>query len=108
MRKFLLLSMIFLFASPPVLVFSQPNTRIEYIPKFENSNYPQIAYWFLTPEILENGKYLDFLDNMAKTNPFDLIFLDARNGPSLGDVEKMHPILEQIVSRAHEKNMKVG
>ena len=108
MRKFLLLSMIFLFASPPVMVFSQPNTRIEYIPKFENSNYPQIAYWFLTPEILENGKYLDFLDNMAKTNPFDLIFLDARNGPSLGDVEKMHPILEQIVSRAHEKNMKVG
>lgn len=61
MKKFLIISILFLLISIPSLVFSQPNTTVEYIPKFENSNYPQIAYWFLTPEILENGKYIPFL-----------------------------------------------
>lgn len=87
---------------------AQHELKIEYIKEFKNSNHPQIAYWFLMPGILENGQYLKDLDQMAEKNPFDFIYLDARNGSSFSDVEKMHPILEKIVAKAHEHNIRVG
>ena len=90
------------------LLFAQQNPKVEYIDSFKNSNHPQIAYWFLTPGILGNDQYLKDLDKMAERNPFDLIYLDARNGPSFSDVGKMHPIMEKIVARAHERNIKIG
>ena len=106
MRKLLLSSLLILIIS--LSGKAQKNTSVEYVSEFKNSNHPQIAYWFLTPGILENGQYLKDLDNMMERNPFDLIYLDARNGASFGDVGKMHPILEKIVNKAHERNIKVG
>ncbi len=108
MNNFLPISIVFLFISLPSLVFSQKNTKVVYIHEFKNTNHPQVAYWFLTPEILENGQYMKDLDKMISTSPFDFIFLDARNGPSFGNVEKMHPVLENIVSQAHKQNIKIG
>lgn len=74
----------------------------------KNSNHPQIAYWFLTPEILFNEKYLQDLDSIVNNSLFDFIFLDAREGCSFNDIEKMHPALEKIVNQAHRRNIKVG
>lgn len=87
---------------------AQQNTSVEFVSEFRNSNHPQIAYWFLTPGILENDQYLKDLDKMIARNPFDLIYLDARNGTGFSEVGKMHPILEKIVNKAHERNIKVG
>ncbi|MEI7423825.1 MAG: hypothetical protein WCK18_17105 [Prolixibacteraceae bacterium] len=106
MSKLLLSSLLILIIS--LSGKAQKNTSVEYVNEFKNSNHPQIAYWFLTPGILENGQYLKDLDNMMERNPFDLIYLDARNGASFSDVGKMHPILEKIVNKAHERNIKVG
>lgn len=108
MKNFISICLVFVFISVPRLVFSQQNTKVAYISEFKNTNHPQVAYWFLTPEILENGRYLDDLDNIMKTSPFDFIFLDARNGASFGNPGKMHPVLENIVSRAHQHNIKIG
>lgn len=73
MKYFYPISILFLFISIPSLGFSQPNTKVEYIPKFENSNNPQIANWFLTPEILKNGKYIPFLEHMINKSPINYL-----------------------------------
>ncbi|HQS54377.1 MAG: hypothetical protein B7Y15_01745 [Bacteroidetes bacterium 24-39-8] len=90
------------------LVWAQSQAKIQYVDHFDNSHHPQIAYWFLTPAILENGQYLKDLDSMISKSPFDFIFLDAREGCSLEDQEKMLPIVGNIVKAAHLRNVKVG
>lgn len=108
MKNYISTFIVFLFVSFPAFVFSQSGSDVEFIAKFENANHPQVAYWFLTNEILENEKYLDDLDNITEHSPFDFIFLDCRNGPTFSNVGKMHPVLEKIVARAHSRNIKVG
>ncbi len=78
------------------------------IPAINNSNHPQIAYWFLTPEILVNDQYLTDLNYMIDHTLFDFIFLDARNGCNFDNVTVMHPVLEKIVALAHKRNIKIG
>ena len=102
------LTLLLIFIGIHSIAFSEGNTKVETAGKFKNSNHPQIAYWFLTNEILENEKYLPELDNIIDHSLFDLIFLDCRNGPSFSNVAKMHPILEKIVARAHSRNIKIG
>jgi hypothetical protein len=106
MRKKLLFTLLAMLAL--LSLKAQQNTKIEYVNAFKNSNHPQIAYWFLTPGILGNDQYLKDLDKMTDRNPFDLIYLDARNGSSFSDTIKMRPILEKIVAKAHERNIKMG
>jgi hypothetical protein len=108
MKKLFLIALSILFFPFQSLLFSQQKTRIEYVSDFININHPQIAYWFLTPEILVNDKYLKDLDEMIDHSRFDFIFLDARNGCRFSDIEKMHPVLEKIVTRAHQRKIKIG
>ena len=81
---------------------------VNKIPGINNSNHPQVAYWFLTPEILANDKYLTDLNYMIDHTLFDFIFLDARDGCSFDKVEVMHPVMEKIVALAHKRNIKIG
>lgn len=108
LKNIILIPLIIFVFSTQSLLFSQQNTDIEYISYFKNTNHPQITYWFLTPEILVNDKYLKDLDEMIDRLLFDFIYLDARNGTSFGDVEKMHPVMEKIVALAHKRNVKIG
>ena len=39
---------------------------------------------------------------------FDFIFLDARNGCTFSDIKKMHPVMEKIVAKAHQRYIKIG
>jgi hypothetical protein len=108
MKKLLLFIFLILAFSVSSILLAQQNQDIKYVSDFENSNHPQIAYWFLTPEILVNDQYLKDLDNMIDKSHFDFIFLDARDGCSLDNLEIMHPVLEKIVDKAHKHNIKVG
>jgi hypothetical protein len=89
-------------------VCAQTSSNIEYVKGFENKNHPQIAYWFLTPAIVDTDSYLSYMDNMLDHSYFDFIFLDAREGSSFDNVEKMHPVLEKIVAHAHERHIRIG
>lgn len=108
MKKLILIVLPILLISIPSFLYAQTVTKPEYVNEFPNSNHPQIAYWFLTPDILKNDKYLKDLDNMIDHTLFDFIFLDSRNGYSFEDVQRMHPIVEKIVARAHQRNIKIG
>ena len=98
MKYFYPISILFLFISIPSLVFSQPNTKVEYINlrKFELSSDSLLV---LTHEILENGKYIPFLKNMINKVHSIFIFLDARNGPSFGNVEKCILSLNKLLNK---------
>ena len=76
--------------------------------KIVNKHHPQVAYWFITPDLLEHDKYLSDLDSIAKAGIFDLVFLTAREGLSFFDTAKMHPVLTRLVHRAHQKGIRIG
>jgi hypothetical protein len=89
-------------------VLAQTPIKTDYVTRFNNTNYPQIAYWFLTPAVLENEKYLSDLNTMIDNTLFDFIFLDAREGCSFDKLEIMHPVMQKIVALAHQRNIKIG
>ncbi|MEI7830631.1 MAG: hypothetical protein WCI31_12725 [Prolixibacteraceae bacterium] len=108
MKRIQLFAFLMILFSSQFLLLAQQNQGIQYVSDFKNSNHPQIAYWFLTPEILVNDQYLKDLDNMIDHSHFDFIYLDARDGCSFDNLEIMHPVLEKIVAKAHKRNIKVG
>ena len=108
MRKLHLILFFILFFLNLSSLFAQPSQGIQYVSDFKNSNHPQIAYWFLTPEILVNDQYLADLDKMISHSLFDFIYLDARDGCSFDNLEVMHPVVAKIVALAHQRNVKIG
>lgn len=76
--------------------------------QFENRNHPQVGYWFLTPDIVEDDRYLADFEEMLDKAPYDLYFLDAREGASFNNLDPMHQVVKNIVERAHERDVKVG
>ncbi len=108
MRRLLLIPTLILLSSVQAFLLAQKHKEIQYVSNFQNTHHPQIAYWFLTPEILVNDKYLKDLDQMIDHTLFDFIYLDARNGCALDNTQVMHPVLEKIVALAHQRNVKIG
>lgn len=90
------------------LAACQTITVVEEIESFENRNHPRVLYWFWSPEVLQNDRYLSDLDSIAATSPFDLVFITARDGVDFYDYAVMRPIFTRLVERAHEKQIKVG
>ena len=84
-----------------------PIADTRYVQEIPNTSHPQIAYWFITADLLVNDKYLRDLENFAANTPFDLIFLTARS-VDFFDHEKMHPVFTKMVKRAHELGLKIG
>lgn len=108
MKNSVLISLLVLMMFQHNNVLAQMAIKTNYVTKFKNSNHPQIAYWFLTPALLENEKYLSDLNSMIDNTLFDFIFLDAREGCSFDKLEIMHPVMQKIVALAHQRNIKIG
>lgn len=81
---------------------------IQYVDKLQNTRHPSIGYWFITPETLQGDAYLKQIEEFARTTPYDLIFLTARNGIDFFDVEKMHPVFERLVRKADSLHIGIG
>jgi len=80
----------------------------EYEAKIQNSNHPRIVYWFITPEILQNDRYLSMIDTIATKTPFDLVFLSAREGCNFFDTTTMKPVFSMLVTYAQKRGIKIG
>ncbi|EOR92815.1 : hypothetical protein [Arcticibacter svalbardensis MN12-7] len=91
------------------LIFKNLSAQsISYVPKFANENHPEIGYWFISPDLLKNDRYLDELDSIINLCPYTMVFLTAREGNNFYETEKMHPYFEKIVSKAHKSGIKIG
>jgi hypothetical protein len=79
-----------------------------YVDRFANTNHPEIGYWFISPDELNGSVYLPYLDHIADTCPYTLLFLTAREGADFYDTKLMHPVFSGIVAEAHKRNLRVG
>ena len=104
MKRYFLLAIC---ATTWLLSYSQ-NTQINYVPAFENENHPEIGYWFISPNLVEDGSYLAHLDSIATKSKYTLLFLTARAGADFYDYKMFYPVFKNIVAFAHKKGLKIG
>jgi len=86
----------------------QPVADVQHVDRMPNTANPELLYWFINPKELADENYVHDLEQVAADGTFDFVFLTARNGADFYDYAKMHPVLQDLVSRAHAKGIRVG
>ncbi|MES1226852.1 MAG: hypothetical protein ABUT20_65870, partial [Bacteroidota bacterium] len=82
--------------------------NVHYVNSFNNTNHPQVAYWFFTPAMMQEENYKNKIDSFAAFSKYTLIFLTQRDGCDFYDAKTMHPVFAKLVSYAHQKNLKIA
>ena len=99
-----------LFLSCCLLVISvcaqQP--KINYVDAFENTNHPQVAYWFFAANMMPEERFKGKIDSFVEYSKYTLVFLTERDGCNFHDIKTMHPVFEKLVAYAHLKGLKIG
>lgn len=100
----------FLFSWLPMLAFclQAQDLKVKYVDAFENSNHPQVAYWFITSDQHKPAVYKAKIDSFVQFSKYTLVFLTEREGFSFYDSTNMHPIFKDMVAYAHQKGLKLG
>jgi hypothetical protein len=89
--------------------FAQANTTsIKKVDAIENTNHPQIAYWFFNKEMLVETVWKNKIDSLVANSKYTLIFLTSRNGLDFFEPEKMKPTFTKLVAYAHSKGLKIA
>jgi len=100
-------SFIFFITMLPCILYAQKQD-VRYINAFQNSNHPQVAYWFFTSGMMPEKNYKDKIDSLVKFSKYTLIFLTQRDGCDFYDTKTMHPVFQRLVAYAHQKGLKIG
>jgi hypothetical protein len=80
---------------------------IRFVDAMPNANYPELLYWFLTPQTLQNEQYLKDVEHLERDSPFTLAFLTARMGTNVFD-PRTHGGIAKLVAVAHQHGLKIG
>ncbi len=83
-------------------------SKIGYVNHFENTNHPQVAYWFFAANMLPEERYKGKIDSFVKYSKYTLIYLTERDGCNFHDIQTMHPVFAKLVAYAHQKGLKIG
>ena len=81
---------------------------IQYVNEFKNENHPEIGYWFISPNLYQDERYIANMDSIAKNCKYTMVFLTAREGANFYDYLVMHKVFKNIVTEAHKYGIKVG
>src|SRR5580704_5895999 len=108
---------------PVTIAFEQP---------IHDANYPELLYWFITPETFAPGRVAEDIDHIANDTPFTFPFLTERMSVrflkdpkpdefvppscpewppwcvSFSGNSKSHEVVSEIVRDAHAKGLKIG
>src|SRR5580693_7580083 len=90
---------------------SQPkslNVKIQYEDPIHNQHYPELLYWFVTPETLSPQHYTKDIEHISRDTAFDFPFLTARNGVNFFDDRAAHDAVAGLVKTAHEDGLRIG
>ena len=71
--------------------------QVRYEDPIANAHYPELVYWFVTPETLAPQRYSHDIQHIAHDTVFDFPFLTARNGVNFFDNEAAHDAVAGIV-----------
>src|SRR5580693_2959565 len=84
------------------------NVKIQYEDPIRNQHYPELLYWFVTPETLSPQRYTKDIEHISRDTAFDFPFLTARNGVNFFDDRAAHDAVAGIVKTAHENGLRIG
>ena len=82
--------------------------KTSYVDAFQNTNHPQVAYWFFAANMLPEERYKGKIDSFVKYSKYTLVFLTERDGCNFHDIQTMHPVFQKLVAYAHQKGLKIG
>lgn len=82
--------------------------KTSYVNSFDNTNHPQVAYWFFSQNMITDKAWTDKIDSMVAFSKYTLIFLTQRDGCDFYDATTMHPVFKKLVAYAHQKGLKIG
>ena len=81
---------------------------VKYVNSFDNTNHPQVAYWFFAANMMPEERYKGKIDSFVKYSKYTLVFLTERDGCNFHDTKTMHPVFQKLVAYAHQKGLKIG
>jgi len=102
---------VFLVAAIAATAQSQPkslNVKIQYEDPIRNQHYPELLYWFVTPETLNPQHYAKDIQHISHDTAFDFPFLTAREGVDFLNNPAAHAAVAGIVKTAHENGLRIG
>jgi len=73
-----------------------------------NQHYPELVYWFVTPETLQPERYQQDIQHIARDTEFDFPFLTARNGVNFFTQPDARKAVAGIVNDAHRNGLRIG
>ena len=112
---------------------AQTPVSVTYEQPIHDANYPELVYWFITPETFAPGRVAQDIHHIANDTPFTFAFLTQRNGvlllenpqPTKGYIPPTcpkwpqwcipfsgnpdsHALTAEIVNDAHRNGLKIG
>ena len=82
--------------------------NVRYESAVKNANYPDLLYWFITPDTLPAERYTKEIKHIANDTEFDFPFLTARNGVDFLNSKPAHDAVAGIVAEAHKDGLRIG
>jgi hypothetical protein len=82
--------------------------KVRYEDPIRNEHYPELLYWFVTPETLAPQRYTRDIQHISHDTVFDFPFLTARNGVNFLDSKPAHDAVAGIVKEGHENGLRIG
>jgi len=82
--------------------------QTRYENPIRNEHYPELLYWFVTPQTLAPEDYRLDVDHIMRDTVFDFPFLTAREGVDFMDSPEGHTAVAGIVSEGHAKGLRIG
>ena len=82
--------------------------NIQYEDSISNVRYPELLYWFVTPETLAPQRYSRDIEHIAHDTVFDFPFLTARNGVNFFNSPNAHDAIAGIVREGHQSGLRIG
>jgi hypothetical protein len=82
--------------------------KVHYKEPIRNEYYPELLYWFVTPETIASRHYTGDIQHIAQDSVFDFPFLTARNGVNCFTTPAAHDAVADIVKEGHQSGLRIG
>jgi hypothetical protein len=81
---------------------------VQYQNPIRNQNYPELVYWFVTPQTLVPAQYQKDIQHIARDTKFNFAFLTGREGVDFLNNPEAHQAIAGIAKEAHENGLRIG
>ena len=91
-----------------VMIAQQPKVSVSYEQQIANANFPELMYWFVTPETLDPQRYEHDIQHISHDTLFGTPFLTERNGVDFAESPAAHAAIAGIVRDGHAAGLHIG